>query len=63
MSTSLGVLATIAGALIGGRLTSRWGILRALFLLGLAQALSNLGYASVAWLNPPLPQRHGGVVG
>jgi PAT family beta-lactamase induction signal transducer AmpG len=45
------VLATIAGALIGGRLTSRWGILRALFLLGLAQALSNLGYASVAWIN------------
>ena len=57
VSTSLGVLATIAGALIGGRLTSRWGILRALFLLGLAQALSNLGYASVAWINPPLPQQ------
>jgi MFS transporter, PAT family, beta-lactamase induction signal transducer AmpG len=55
VSTSLGVMATIAGALIGGRLTSRWGILRALFYLGLAQALSNLGYASVAWFNPPLP--------
>jgi MFS transporter, PAT family, beta-lactamase induction signal transducer AmpG len=55
VSTSLGVLATIAGALIGGRLTSRWGILRALFVLGLAQALSNLGYAAVAWLDPPLP--------
>ena len=38
-------LATIAGALVGGRLTSRWGILRALLVLGLAQALSNLGYA------------------
>ena len=53
VSTSFGVLATIAGALLGGWLTTRWGILRALFLLGLVQALSNLGYASVAWINPP----------
>jgi len=56
VSTSFGVLATIAGALIGGWLTTRWGILRALLVLGLVQALSNLGYASVAWLNPPPPQ-------
>jgi PAT family beta-lactamase induction signal transducer AmpG len=55
VSTSIGVLATIAGALIGGRLTSRWGIFRALLLLGLAQALSNLGYATVAWLEPAPP--------
>jgi PAT family beta-lactamase induction signal transducer AmpG len=57
VSTSFGVMATIAGALVGGRLTSRWGILRALFALGLAQALSNLGYASVAWFDPPMPQQ------
>ena len=56
VSTSFGVLATIAGALLGGWLTTRWGILRALLVLGLAQALSNLGYAAVAWLNPPLPE-------
>src|SRR5262245_22174713 len=55
VSTSIGVMATIAGALVGGRLTSRWGILRALLLLGLAQALTNLGYATIAWLNPPMP--------
>jgi len=55
VSTSFGVLATIAGALIGGRFTSRWGIYRALLLFGLAQALSNLGYATVSWLNPPTP--------
>ncbi|MEO8602258.1 MAG: MFS transporter, partial [bacterium] len=55
VSSSLGVLATIAGALVGGRLTDRWGIWHALLWLGLAQAASNLGYASVAWLNPPLP--------
>jgi len=56
VSTSFGVLATIAGALLGGWLTTRWGILRALLVLGLVQASSNLGYASVAWINPPLPQ-------
>jgi len=55
VSSSFGVLATIAGALIGGRLTDRWGIWQALLWLGLAQAVSNLGYASVAWLDPPLP--------
>lgn len=55
VSTSVGVLATIAGALIGGRLTSRWGILHALLWLGFAQALSNLGYATVAWIDPAQP--------
>lgn len=55
VSTTFGVFATIVGALIGGRLTSRWGIFRALLVLGLVQAFSNLGYAAVAWLNPPLP--------
>jgi PAT family beta-lactamase induction signal transducer AmpG len=49
VSTSVGVLATIAGALAGGRLTSRWGIFHALWILGLTQALSNLGYAAAAW--------------
>ena len=62
VSTSLGVMATIAGALLGGRLTSRWGILRALLVLGLAQALSNLGYASVAWLEPAAATADGRVV-
>ncbi len=55
VSTSFGVVATIAGALVGGRLTSRWGIYRGLWVLGLAQAVSNLGYAAVAWANPPPP--------
>lgn len=55
VSTSFGVLATIAGALVGGHLTSRWGIFHGLWVLGLAQALSNLGYAAVAWANPPSP--------
>ncbi len=55
VSTSIGIGATIAGALIGGRLTDRWGIFRGLLLLGLLQAVSNLGYAGVAWLDPARP--------
>jgi PAT family beta-lactamase induction signal transducer AmpG len=49
ISTTFGVLASVAGALLGGVLTSRWGIWHALWSLGLLQALSNLGYAAVAW--------------
>ncbi len=55
VSTTFGVAATIVGALVGGRLTDRWGIYRALLLLGALQAVSNLGYAAVAWFDPPPP--------
>jgi PAT family beta-lactamase induction signal transducer AmpG len=51
---TLGVASTIAGALLGGALTSRWGIFRALWILGIAQAVSNLFYAAAAWLPPSL---------
>ena len=49
ISTTFGVAASVAGALVGGVFTSRWGIFRALWILGLLQAFSNLGYAAVAW--------------
>lgn len=49
---TLGVVATIAGALIGGALTTRWGIFTALWVLGVLQAVSNLVYAGVAMLPP-----------
>jgi MFS transporter, PAT family, beta-lactamase induction signal transducer AmpG len=49
---TFGVVSTIGGALVGGVLTKRWGILRALLLLGLAQAASNLTYAAAAALPP-----------
>jgi PAT family beta-lactamase induction signal transducer AmpG len=48
ISTTLGVGASIMGALTGGTLTTRWGIFRALWVLGLIQATSHLGYAAVA---------------
>lgn len=50
----LGVVFTIIGALLGGGLTRRWGVFHALWILGLAQAGSNLAYATAAAL-PPSP--------
>ena len=41
---TVGMVATIVGALLGGALTTRWGIFRALWTLGLMQAASNLAY-------------------
>ena len=48
VSTTAGVGLTIAGALVGGMFTSRYGIFRGLWMLGLLQAVSNLGYAGAA---------------
>ncbi len=56
---TLGVVTTVFGALLGGSLTKRWGVIRALWLLGIAQAISNLGYATVAALPPSIPLMYG----
>jgi MFS transporter, PAT family, beta-lactamase induction signal transducer AmpG len=42
------VLATLAGASLGGLFTTRYGIFRSLWMLGLVQAFSALGYWWVA---------------
>ncbi len=42
------LVATLVGAVLGGILTTRWGIFRALWVLGAFQAVSNLGYWWVA---------------
>jgi PAT family beta-lactamase induction signal transducer AmpG len=47
---SIGLVATIAGALVGGFFTTRFGIFHGLWFLGIWQAVSNLGYAAVARL-------------
>jgi len=41
---TLGTLASIVGALVGGALTARWGIIRSLWILGTIQATASLGY-------------------
>jgi len=48
VSITLGAALTVAGALIGGELATRWGLFRALWVLGAAQAISNLGYMAAA---------------
>lgn len=58
VSTSFGVGFTIIGALIGGYVITRIGLWRSLWVLGLAQAASNLGYWAVAnWLTDFQAQR------
>jgi PAT family beta-lactamase induction signal transducer AmpG len=49
------IVATVSGAVLGGVLTTRWGIFRALWVLGLVQALSSLGYAAAAAAAPSKP--------
>jgi MFS transporter, PAT family, beta-lactamase induction signal transducer AmpG len=46
--TTFRLLATIAGAVLGGALATRLGIFRALWSMGLVQLLSSLGYALAA---------------
>lgn len=48
--TALGIALSVAGSLAGGAFLSRYGIFHAVWALGLLQAVSNLGYALVAWL-------------
>ncbi|MCU0621248.1 MAG: MFS transporter [Gemmatimonadales bacterium] len=49
------MLATLAGAMLGGWVTSRWGMFRALWSLGLVQLASSLAYAGAAWATPSKP--------
>ena len=42
------IIATVGGAVLGGLVTTKLGIFRSLWSLGLVQALSSLGYAGVA---------------
>ncbi len=52
VSVNLGLILSIAGGLVGGWFTDRVGIFKALWILGLFQALSNLGYV---WAASTLP--------
>jgi len=50
VSVNLGLFLSIAGGIVGGKFTDRFGIFRSLWVLGLTQAVSNLGYAAAALL-------------
>jgi len=52
VSVNIGLLLSILGGIIGGWITDKTNIFKALWLLGLFQALSNLGYAFAAAVLP-----------
>ncbi|MES2932250.1 MAG: MFS transporter [Pseudomonadota bacterium] len=56
VSVNLGLGLSIAGGVIGGWYTDKVGIFRALWVLGLWQALSNLGYVAAAFYVPQAAQ-------
>lgn len=53
LQTTIGLGASIVGALLGGLLTQKMGTYRALWVLGGVQALSNLGYFAAASTGAP----------
>jgi PAT family beta-lactamase induction signal transducer AmpG len=53
VSVNIGLILSIAGGIAGGWFTDRVGIFRALWILGLFQAVSNLGYVWAASAIPP----------
>lgn len=57
VSVNLGLILAIAGGVAGGWFTDRVGIFKALWILGLFQALSNLGYV---WAASTLPLANSG---
>lgn len=48
VNKGVGIGAALAGAVVGGALMVRWGLLRALLVFGLFQALTNLLFAALA---------------
>ncbi len=48
--TTFGIILSVTGALLGGAFISRYGIFHGVWFLGLLQAVSNLGYSVVDWL-------------
>jgi PAT family beta-lactamase induction signal transducer AmpG len=49
--TTFGIFLSVLGALMGGAFISRYGIFHGVWFLGLLQAVSNLGYSLVYWLD------------
>jgi len=63
VSVNLGLVLSILGGLLGGWFTDRYGVFRGLWVLGLLQAFSNLGYTWTAHVLPlhphgPMPVSH-----
>lgn len=53
VTSTLGMICTIAGAIAGGMFVARFGVYKGLLWLGLLQMASNIGYALVATTGGP----------
>lgn len=49
ISKPVGLVATIVGAMLGGMMVSRLGVIKSLWIGGVAQLLSNFTYVLLAW--------------
>ncbi len=58
---TVGLLATLAGTFLGGLLTNRVGLGRALWLTGILQSVASLGYALVAQVGQNLGIMYGAI--
>lgn len=52
VSVNIGLVLSIAGGLAGGWFTDRYGVFTGLWVMGLTQMISNLGYAGLATILP-----------
>ncbi|HYR28690.1 MAG TPA: MFS transporter [Thermoanaerobaculia bacterium] len=62
VTTTLGMICTIAGAIAGGAFVTKFGVYRGLLVLGVIQMLSNLAYAWVAATDAGRPFLYGAAV-
>lgn len=62
VTTTLGMVCTILGAIAGGAFVTRFGVYRGLLVLGVIQMLSNLAYAGVAMTNAGRPALYGAAI-
>jgi MFS transporter, PAT family, beta-lactamase induction signal transducer AmpG len=62
VTSTLGMICTIAGAIAGGAFVTRFGIWRGLLVLGVVQMLSNLAYGFVAMTAAGRPAMYGAAV-
>ena len=62
VTTTIGMVCVILGAISGGWFVSKFGFFRALVWLGTVQMLSNLGYAIVAATNAGRPGMYGAAI-
>ena len=62
VTTTLGMICTILGAIAGGAFVTRYGVYRALLVLGIVQMLSNVTYALVATTDAGRPALYGAAI-